>query len=114
MFPGRYRNKYGAKSIMYNGIAYHSKFEAGYAAELDLRLKCGEFKDWHRQIKVSFEVEGTHITNYYVDFSIDHHDGTTEFVEVKGFETDVWKLKWRLFEAMHKKMFPNSRLTVVK
>lgn len=114
MFRERYGNKYGAKSHIYNGIAYHSKKEAGYAAELDLRLKCGDIKDWHRQIKVSFEVEGMHIANYYVDFSVDHHDGSLEFVEVKGFETDVWKIKWRLFEALHQKLYPGSRLTVVK
>lgn len=113
MFRQRYGNKYGAKSHVYEGIAYHSKKEAGYAAELDLRLKAGDILKWERQIRVALEVNGYHITNYYVDFLIYHTDMTLEYVEVKGFETPEWKLKWKLFEATYSNK-PNTRLTVVK
>ncbi len=107
-------NKYGAKSILYEGKQYHSKREAGYAAELDLLKKAGEIKEWERQIKIPLGVNGCHITNYFIDFKIEHMNGDIEFVEVKGFETDVWRLKWKLFEALAPIMFPGAKLTVVK
>lgn len=114
MFRERYGKKYGNSSHVYNGLSYHSKKEAGYAAELDLRLRANDISGWQRQIKISLDVEGRHITNYYVDFCIIHKDKTMEFIEVKGFETPEWKIKWRLFEALHERIYPGSRLTVVK
>ncbi len=114
MFRERYGSKYGNKSCTYNGISYHSKKEAGQAQELDFRLKAGDIKSWERQKKISLDVNGHHITNYYIDFVLTHNDGTLEFLEVKGFETDVWRMKWKLFESLHEEMFPMSKLTVVK
>ena len=94
------KNKYGAIAKEYNGIIYHSKLEAQYAAELDLRLKAKEIKGWRRQVKISLDVNGFHICNYYIDFVIEHKDGTEEYVEVKGFQTEIWRLKWKLTEAL--------------
>lgn len=109
----RYGNKFGAKSSSYNGILYHSKKEAGYAAELDLRLKAGDIKAVQRQVKIDLVVNGYHITNYYIDFVITHNDDLNEYIEVKGFETPEWKLKWKLFEALFGNQ-PNTKLTIVK
>lgn len=108
------RNKYRSVSSTYNGIQYHSKAEAAYAAELDLRKKAGDIKSWERQVKCSIDVNGYHITNYYIDFVIEHNDGSSEYIEVKGFETEVWRLKRKLFEAIF--IFNNSgtKYTVVK
>ncbi len=114
MWRQRYGSKYGAKRQDYNGILYHSKKEAGYAAELDLRVKAKDLLKWERQEKISIDVNGYHICNYYIDFTLYYSDGTKEYVEVKGFETETWRLKWKLFEALHEKMYPNSRITVVK
>lgn len=113
MYYQRKQNKYNAKSNVYNGQIYHSKKESAYAAELDLRLKAKEIKSWDRQVKISLDVNGYHICNYYIDFVIKHNDNSTEYVEVKGYETDVWRLKWKLFEALYgdKK---NIKLSVVK
>ncbi len=113
MYRVRYGSKYGAERQLYNGCTYHSKKEAGYAAELDLRKKAGDIKDWSRQVKISLDVNGHHITNYFVDFMIEHNDTSIEYVEVKGFSTDVWRLKWALFEALFSSL-PNVALTVVK
>ncbi len=113
MFRQRYGSKYGASKSQYNGITYHSKKEAGYAAELDLRVISRDIKSWERQIKIDISVNGYHICNYYIDFVIIHNDCSVEYVEVKGFETEVWRLKWKLFEALYSKI-PNVTLTVVK
>ena len=44
---------------------------------------------------------GYHIANYYIDFVIQENDGTETWKEVKGFETDVWRMKWKLTEALY-------------
>lgn len=114
MYRNRFsNNKYHAKSTIYNGVKYHSKKEAAYAAELDLRQKAGEIERWERQVKISLDVNGFHIANYYIDFIVYYPDGTREYVEVKGFETEVWQLKWKLFEALYHEQ-QDYRLIVVK
>lgn len=108
------RSKYGNKTTYYNGYNYHSKFEANYAQELDLRLKAGEIKSWQRQVKMSLDVNGKHICNYYIDFLVIHSDDEREYVEVKGFATDLWRIKWRLLEALIDEIDPGASLTIVK
>jgi hypothetical protein len=107
------RSKFGNIKAQHDGITYHSKFERDYAAQLDLRKKAKDILDWRRQVRIPLEVNGYLIANYYIDFVIDHNDGSTEYVEVKGFETDVWRMKWKLFESLYSKK-PLVTLTVVK
>lgn len=109
-------NKYSATSTQYEGITYHSKLEAGYAESLDMRVMAKDIKSWERQVKLDLKVNGIHITNYYIDFVVTHNDGKKEFVEVKGFETDVWRMKWKILEATFEdfKETPDDFLTVVK
>lgn len=103
----------GAKKQVYNNQRYDSGFEADYAVQLDLRLKAKDIKGWERQVKIPLDVNGYHICNYYIDFVIYHNDGTKEFVETKGYATDIWRLKWKLFEALFSYK-PDTKLTVVK
>jgi len=44
------------------------------------------------------------------DFVIVNNDGTTDVVDVKGFETQVFKIKKKLFEYK----YPELSLKVVK
>jgi len=44
MYYVKRQNKYNAKSTEYGGLIYHSKKEAGYAQELDLRIKAKDIK----------------------------------------------------------------------
>jgi len=99
------RNKYNSKTSTYNGRNYHSKLEASYAMELDWRKKAGEIKEIIPQFKLSLDVNGIHIANYFVDFKVILIDGTIEFHEVKGFETDLWLIKWRLSKALYSENF---------
>lgn len=112
----RYGNKYGAKKTEYNGIYYHSKKEAGYAQYLDTLLAAKKIKGWKRQVKLSLDVNGYHITNYFIDFEVEHNDGIIEYIEVKGYETMEWQLKWKLTEALYNKEIQNGKvkITVVK
>jgi hypothetical protein len=108
----RSKNKFGAVKQTYKGYSYHSKAEAKYAFELDLRKKAGEIKDWHRQKKVElFGENGMRVCNYYMDFVVEENDGSTTYVEVKGFKTPLWNLKRKLMEDKIKGM-ENSKYLI--
>lgn len=107
-------NKYGNKTSIYDGYGYDSKFEASYAMELDALKKKGKIKDWRRQVKQDLRVNGEHITNYFVDFEVTHNDGSIELTEIKGFETETWRLKRKLLEATILKKNPDIKYTVIK
>lgn len=108
------RNKYGNIQREYNGHKYHSGFEAEVAAELDLRIKGKDIKSWERQVKIPLTAHGKHICNYYIDFVITHNDESKEYLEVKGFGTALWQLKWKIFEAQMEEEAPGSLLTVYR
>ena len=93
-------NKFGAKKQTYNGYSYHSKMEADYAVKLDWRVKAGEVKSWTRQHKFELRVNDSLICKYYIDFRAILADGSIEYIEVKGFETDLWRLKWKMTKAL--------------
>ena len=103
-------NKYDNQSSTYNGVIYHSHKERSYAQELDLRVKAGELKEWKRQVPIDLVVNGIKICRYYIDFVEIDPKGNETYVEIKGYETAVWRLKWRLFDAL----FPALDKKVVK
>ena len=110
------KRKYHNHSTTYNGHTYHSKLEANYAAELDLRVRAGDIKSWERQVKLDLKVNGYHINNYYIDFVIKHNSGAYEFLEIKGMELEPWKTNWKILEATfedHKRTL-DDWMTVVK
>jgi hypothetical protein len=116
MFYVKKGSKYGAKKSSFNGITYHSKKEAQYAGELEMRKKAGDIKDWKRQVKIDLKAYDKHICNYYMDFVITHNDNTLEYIEVKGFATPLWQMKWKLFEAQMAEecRLNDTKLTIVK
>ena len=116
MYTKKYqtRNKYGAVKQTYNGRSYHSRKEAAYAQELDWRLKAGEIIEIIPQYKLELYVKGIKICNYYMDFKVILPDESVELIEVKGFPTALWKLKWKLTEALLEELDPNAKLILVQ
>lgn len=98
----------------YNGITYQSKLEAKYAMDLDLLMKSdnSDIKEWIPQVKISLDINGEHICNYYIDFVIEYNDGRKKYVEVKGLEMPLWRLKWRLFLALYKDQIESGEIEV--
>ena len=113
MFEKRY-NKYKAERQTFNGRSYHSKKEADYAVNLAWKQKAGEIKEIIPQYKLDLRVNGIHITNYFIDFKVVYSDDSVELIEVKGFSTDLWRLKWRLTEALLDEIEPGAKLVIVK
>lgn len=107
-------NKYGAKRSLYGGNVYHSQAEANYAAFLDACKTAANPADrvvrWERQVKVSFDIDGKHICNWFPDFHVWYADGMDRWIEVKGRETEAFLIKRNLFRAM----FPDRILEIVK
>lgn len=83
------------------GHIHHSRAEAHFCDGLALRVKAKDIKSYDTQVKIPLDVNGRHIANYYIDFRVEHNDGTFEFIEVKGFSQEVWKLKWALYEVLY-------------
>jgi len=106
----RTKSKYNNKTKQYNGRTYDSIREANHAEELDWRIKAGEIIEVIPQYKIDLRINERHIANYYIDFKVILSDGDIEYHEVKGFETEVWRLKWKMTEAL----FPDYTLIIIR
>jgi hypothetical protein len=104
----------GTQTQRYGDRTYHSKAEARYAQELDFQIKAGEISSWEPQYKVSLDVNGQHIANYFVDFKVVMPDGGIELHEVKGFATEIFRLKRLLLEATVLHDHPEIKYVVVR
>ena len=111
LYEGK-KQYFRTKKKVWNREVYDSNFEAEYAMVLDDQQKKGEIKSWEKQKTLDLVVNGYKICTYKIDFIVYHNDGTTEYVETKGFATPVWKLKWKIFEATWSEK-PDVKLTVV-
>ena len=88
--PAKYHNR----KVEIDGIKFDSKKEADYYSELKLRLKAGEIKGFCRQAEFILAPN----LRYKADFIVFNNDGTAEIIDVKGFKTQVYKDKKKVFE----------------
>lgn len=115
------RAKYKNQSCNVDGHFFHSRSEAGYYGQLKMLKLAGEIKEFDRQ--VGFELfawtpnddfrsghNRKKVTTHIVDFLVTLNDGTKEVHEVKGFATDTWQIKHKLFEAN----YPELTYKVIK
>lgn len=108
------RSKWGkAKKTVVDGVKYDSKFEAGEARDLALLLKAGKIKGFEAHKRIPLEVNGFHVSDYYIDFVVHHLDGTIEYLETKGMPSAVWVLKFKILQAMTHDN-PMIRMTLVQ
>lgn len=108
-----------------DGISFHSKKEAGYYQQLKLEKRAGLIRSFERQ--VAFDLFGSVFSRpmrdvllisygykkvcvHIVDFLVTLPDESTEVREVKGFSTDIWDLKRKIFEAN----YPNIPYKVIR
>ena len=123
------RAKYGNQRTEYNGHMYDSKAEAEYAERLDWRERAGEVRNVRRQHRIALyaypaassvppgvDVRPQPVTyrpsgrlaHHVVDFAFDElvylasgaRLWVARYVEVKGVDTPVGKLKRAIVEAM--------------
>ena len=95
----RKKKKYNNKSKTYTTSIYGTRTfdsikEAQYCEELDFLLLHGDIKHYYLQYKIDITINGVHWRNYYIDFKLINKDDSITYVEVKGYATEVWKMKW--------------------
>lgn len=90
-------SKYHAKKTEVEGIVFDSKKEAERYQSLRLLERCGAIKNLKRQIPfllIEKSVYGRAV-KYVADF-VYEEDGVEVVEDVKGYKTDVYKLKRRM------------------
>ena len=88
------KSKYKANKVEIDGIKFDSQKEADYYCELKLRLAAGDIKGFCRQAEFVLAPG----LRYKADFIVFNNDGTSEIIDVKGFKTQVYKDKKKVFE----------------
>lgn len=120
-------SKYGNQKQVVDGITFDSKREVDYYLTLKLLQKAGEVttiethpkfvlqpgfwkctkcnviwgEDERKRGKCTFcgsKMPKTSAITYSADFLVTYKDGRTEIVDVKGMETEAFKIKRKLFE----------------
>lgn len=101
--------KYHSKKTIVDGITFDSKKEAARYQELKLLERAGKIKDLVLQQeyelipKFKKNNKTYRKTSYKADFSYFDIEGNKYIVEdVKGFKTEIYKLKKKLFEYRYK------------
>jgi hypothetical protein len=92
------KSKNRAIKTIVNGILYHSKKEAKFAMNLELLKQTGNIKFYLRQI--GFDLPGH--SRHFIDFLVFYNDGTYKFIEVKGRDLPMGKLKRKQVEELYK------------
>lgn len=97
--------KYGNKKIIIDGIEFDSKKEGNRYIELKLLERAGEIKDLELQkvfeLQPGFKKNGntyiriTYVADFYY-YDIRNNNYVVE--DTKGFKTEVYKIKKKLFE----------------
>ncbi|NLB90534.1 MAG: DUF1064 domain-containing protein [Clostridiales bacterium] len=107
--------KYRNRKTIIDGITFDSKGEANRYCELKLLQRAGEISDLTLQPKFtlqeSFKKNGkTHrAITYIADFQY-QENGKTIIEDYKGMETEVFRIKRKLFE----KRYPDKELRIVR
>jgi hypothetical protein len=108
-------NKYRNKKVIVDDYIFDSIQESRRYKELKLLLRAGEIKELTLQprflLQEAFRKNGKSYRKieYVADFMY-WQDGKYIVEDVKGIQTDVFKLKHKMFE----KMYPGLELRIIK
>ena len=109
------KSKYGNKKVKIDGLTFDSKAEALYYSKLKKMHERGEILFFRTQPRYrlldGFEKDGKRHRpiDYIADFEVHHLDGSIEVIDIKGYKTDVFRIK----EKMFNKKYPH-KLTILK
>lgn len=108
-------NKYRNKKVIVDGEEFDSKKEGNRYKELKLLLKAGKISNLELQLRFllqdGFKKNGRTFRKieYIADFKY-IENGKTIVEDVKGMQTDVFKIKHKIFE----KVYPDLELRIIK
>jgi hypothetical protein len=93
--------KYRNQPTEVDGIKFSSKKEAKRYADLKWLLRGGQITDLKLQPRFPLKVNDKLICTYVADFEYVTAAGETVVEDVKGVQTDVFKLKRKLMRACY-------------
>lgn len=107
------KSKYNNKKTWIDGLCFDSKKEGEYYNQLRLLHKAKAIKGFCRQpefVLVEGDEKDRAIT-YKADFIVFHLDGSTEIVDVKGYEkSQQWQRTYKMFRIK----YPELKLKIEK
>ena len=99
------KNKYNNTKVEYKGIKFDSIKEMKHYQLLEYRQKIGEIKDLKLQVPYElipkYKIDNKTIRKcvYLADFTyVSTKDDKLHVIDAKGFRTEVYKLKKKMFE----------------
>ncbi|MCM3736426.1 DUF1064 domain-containing protein [Bacillus cytotoxicus] len=109
-------SKYNNKKVELDGHVFDSKAEADYYKGLKMRQAAGEVQGF--ELQPSFKLQPAFTKNgkrflaitYKADFMIYLPNGDVEVVDIKGMETETFKVKMKMFEYK----YPHLQLILLK
>lgn len=100
-------SKYGNKKTIVHGVTFDSKMEAEYYRYLKMLENVTVF-DIELQPKflllsgyIDTEGKKQRPIYYQADFLVKYENGLVEVVDIKGVETEAFKLKKKMFESRY-------------
>lgn len=106
-------SKYNNNKVTVDGIRFDSRAESQYYELLKKHKADGIILSFELQPKFelqpSFKKDGKTVRaiTYTADFAVNHHDGTTEIIDIKGMETQQGIMRRKMFWYQ----FPDMKLT---
>lgn len=108
MRNGKY-NVSSKEKRTWNGKVYDSKIEMVKAREFALLKKTGDILELEEQPVIELLPKPNRVS-YKPDFRIVWKNGNEEYIDVKGVETAVFRIKHKMF----KHFYPNKKLVIMK
>ena len=108
-------SKYNARKTSVDGHTFDSKAEGNYYLILKEKQRRGEIESFKLQPKYilqdGFRKNGKKYQpiTYKADFEVYYPDGEIEVIDVKGVQTEAFKIKAKMFE----RRYPDLTLTLV-
>ena len=93
----RPRHKFSAKRTERDGQSFDSKLEARLFDQLELQKRAGEVLFFLRQVPLHLP-GGVKLV---IDFQVFYANGEVRFLDAKGVETEQFRAKRRLVEALY-------------
>jgi hypothetical protein len=100
-------SKYHAKKTTVDGISFSSKKEAAYYVKLKLDVASGKVKYFLRQVPLHLPGNIRYVVDFIVVYLTNicepgYDDAViVDYIDCKGFKTDVYKMKKKLVEATY-------------
>ena len=93
-------NKYHARKVKLDGYTFDSQGEARRYQDLKLLERQGRTFSLTIHPRYDLKVAGKKICTYVADFAYRDEGNNRRVEDFKGVLTPVFKIKWKLFEAL--------------